>query len=113
MCQVCRRSFIRGAAALGATGFFSSSLMAQAPRGDAGALRLPARGEFTIANAYVMTMDSVLGDIADGSVHVRNGEIVAVGKDVNGGGGIRCSAASPATSRKTAISRLSRASVSR
>ena len=33
-----------------------------------------------------MTMDSVLGDIADGSVHVRNGEIVAVGKEINGGG---------------------------
>ena len=41
---------------------------------------LPARGEFTIANAHVMTMDPVLGDIAGGSVHVRNGEIVAVGK---------------------------------
>jgi 5-methylthioadenosine/S-adenosylhomocysteine deaminase len=86
MCQVCRRSFIRGAAALGTTGLFSSSLMAQAPRGDTGALRLPVRGEFTLANAYVMTMDGVLGDIAGGSVHVRNGEIVAVGKDVAGGG---------------------------
>jgi 5-methylthioadenosine/S-adenosylhomocysteine deaminase len=86
MCQVCRRSFIRGAAALGTTGLFSSSPMAQAPRGDTGALRLPARGEFTLANAYVMTMDGVLGDIAGGSVHVRNGEIVAVGKDVAGGG---------------------------
>jgi 5-methylthioadenosine/S-adenosylhomocysteine deaminase len=31
-------------------------------------------------------MDSTLGDIADGSVHVRNGEIVAVGKEVTGGG---------------------------
>jgi 5-methylthioadenosine/S-adenosylhomocysteine deaminase len=86
MCQICRRSFIRGAAALGATGLFSSSLMAQAPRGDTGSLRLPARGEFTITNAHVMTMDSALGDIADGSVHVRNGEIVAVGNDVTGGG---------------------------
>jgi len=60
--------------------------MAQAPRGDTGSLRLPARGEFTITNAHVMTMDSALGDIADGSVHVRNGEIVAVGNDVTGGG---------------------------
>jgi cytosine/adenosine deaminase-related metal-dependent hydrolase len=89
MCEVCRRSFIRGAAALGAasaTGLFSSSLMAQERLGNTGSARLPARGEFTIANAYVMTMDSGLGDIADGSVHVRNGEIVAVGKDVGGGG---------------------------
>jgi 5-methylthioadenosine/S-adenosylhomocysteine deaminase len=88
MCEVCRRSFIRGAAALGAagaTGLFSPSLMAQERLGNSGSSRLPARGEFTIANAYVMTMDGGLGDIADGSVHVRNGEIVAVGKDVGGG----------------------------
>src|SRR6516165_7769607 len=78
MCELCRRRFIRGAAALGAAGaagLLSSPLMAQ-----------PARGEFTIANAYVMTMDGSLGDIAGGGVHVRNGEIVAVGKDVKGGG---------------------------
>jgi 5-methylthioadenosine/S-adenosylhomocysteine deaminase len=86
MCQICRRDFIRGAAALGTTGLFASPLMAQAQRGDSGASRLPARGEFTIANAYVMTMDGSLGDIANASVHVRNGEIIAVGKDVSGGG---------------------------
>src|SRR5262249_55244086 len=93
MCQLCRRSFIRGAVALGAAGTsqllsapFSSPLLAQGRRGDAGATRPPARGEFTITNAYVMTMDGALGDIAGGAVHVRNGEIVAVGKDVKGGG---------------------------
>jgi len=86
MCQVCRRSFMRGAAALGAAGMFSSPLLAQARRVNTGASKLPPRGEFTIANAHVMTMDGVLGDIADGSVHVRHGEIVAVGKDVKGGG---------------------------
>ena len=86
MCELCRRSFIRGAAALGAagaSGLFSSPLMAQT---GGGAARLPARGEFTIANAYVMTMDGALGDIADGSVHVKDGNIVAVGKDISGGG---------------------------
>ncbi len=89
MCELCRRRFIRGAAALGLTGaagLFSSPLMAQPRRGDAPASKLPARGEFTIANAHVMTMDGALGDIPGGSVHVRNGEIVAVGKDVKGGG---------------------------
>jgi 5-methylthioadenosine/S-adenosylhomocysteine deaminase len=86
MCEVCRRSFIRGAAAFGVAGLPSSPLMAQGGRSDAGAPRLPPRGEFTIANAYVMTMDGSLGDIAGGSVHVRNGEIAAVGKDVAGGG---------------------------
>jgi 5-methylthioadenosine/S-adenosylhomocysteine deaminase len=89
MCELCRRRFIRGAAALGAagaTGLLSSPLMAQPRRGDTASTKLPARGEFTIANAYVMTMDGALGDIAGGSVHVRNGEIVAIGKDVKGGG---------------------------
>src|ERR1700680_5147515 len=88
MCELCRRSFIRGAAALGAagaTGLFSSPLLAQARR-EGGSGRLPARGEFTIANAYVMTMDGALGDIADGAVHVKDGAIVAVGKDITGGG---------------------------
>jgi cytosine/adenosine deaminase-related metal-dependent hydrolase len=89
MCELCRRGFIRGAAVLGAagaTGLFSSSLMAQGRRGDGSSPKLPPRGEFTITNAYVMTMDGALGDIAGGSVHVRNGEIVAVGKDAKGGG---------------------------
>jgi cytosine/adenosine deaminase-related metal-dependent hydrolase len=88
MCDLCRRSFIRGAAALGAagaSGLFASPLMAQARKAGGGA-KLPARGEFVIANAYVMTMDDALGDIAGGSVHVKNGDIVAVGKDVKGGG---------------------------
>jgi len=86
MCELCRRSFMRGAGALAAavaSGLFSSPLMAQT---GGGAARLPARGEFTIANAYVMTMDGALGDIADGAVHVKDGAIVAVGKDVSGGG---------------------------
>jgi cytosine/adenosine deaminase-related metal-dependent hydrolase len=39
-----------------------------------------------ITNATVITMDSQLGDIANGSVHVRNGTIVAVGADVSAAG---------------------------
>jgi 5-methylthioadenosine/S-adenosylhomocysteine deaminase len=76
---------MRGAAALGvvgASGMLSSPLMAQA---QGGATRLPARGEFTIANAYVMTMDRNLGDFTSGSVHVRDGEIVGVGQGTSGG----------------------------
>jgi cytosine/adenosine deaminase-related metal-dependent hydrolase len=85
MCELCRRDFLRGVAAVGASGVLWTPLMAQAqaPR-DGG--QLPARGEFIIENAYVMTMDGGLGDIAGGSVHVRNGEIVAVGKDVKAPG---------------------------
>ena len=46
------------------------------------ARRLPARGEFVIRNAYVLTMDATLGDVPGGDIHVRNGEIVAVGRDL-------------------------------
>jgi len=35
--------------------------------------------EFLIRNAYVMTMDTVLGDLPNADVHVRNGVIAAVG----------------------------------
>ena len=45
---------------------------------------LPQRGEFVIRNGFVLTMDGP--DIPNGAVHVRNGEIVAVGADVNAPG---------------------------
>src|SRR3954452_7189322 len=47
---------------------------------------LPQRRELLLRNAYVMTMDPVLGDISGGDVHIRNGEIVAVGKGLQASG---------------------------
>lgn len=87
MSEICRRSFIRGVAAAGATGLLPAPLLAQTQRAGAPS-QSSARGEFTITNAYVMTMDATLGDIPGGSVHVRNGEIVAVavGAGIAGGG---------------------------
>ena len=88
MCEFCRRSFMRAVAAIGTVGSvggLSSPLLAQAQQSDGGA-RLPGRGEFTIDDAHVLTMDSVLGDVENASVHVRNGEIIAVGRSVAGGG---------------------------
>src|ERR1043166_7642222 len=43
---------------------------------------LPPRNELVVRNAYVLTMDPRLGDLTRGDVHVRNGEIVAVGEDI-------------------------------
>jgi 5-methylthioadenosine/S-adenosylhomocysteine deaminase len=89
MCELCRRNFIRGAAAIGSIGAFSRSRLAQAQTGATGRATpaaLPARGEFVIRNAFVLTMDGALGDIPRGSVHIRNGEIVSVGADVNAPG---------------------------
>ena len=42
--------------------------------------KLPARGEFIVRDAYVMTMDPMLSDLAETDVHIRNGEIISVGK---------------------------------
>jgi cytosine/adenosine deaminase-related metal-dependent hydrolase len=72
-----RRRLVGGAAAFAAAGV-------AARRADAA--DLPARGEFVVRNAHVLTMDPVLGDIARGDIHVRDGDIVAVGADVSAPG---------------------------
>jgi 5-methylthioadenosine/S-adenosylhomocysteine deaminase len=48
--------------------------------------KLPPRGDFVIKDAYLITIDPALGEIAHGSVHVCNGAIVGVGKDVEAKG---------------------------
>ena len=40
------------------------------------------RSELLIRNAYVLTMDAAVGDIAGGDVHVRAGAIAAVGRSL-------------------------------
>ena len=75
MRKLSRRGFIGGVAALGTATASPSLVLAQAPAGPAAPSQgLPARGEFVIRNGFVMTMDAAVGDIAGGSVHVRNGE---------------------------------------
>jgi len=78
---ISRRTVLRGATALGALVAASSGLSAQqAPvRSVKGpAAPLPPRGEFIIRDATILTMDPKIADLATGSVHVRNGAIVAV-----------------------------------
>ena len=73
-----RRKFLVGATALGTFGLIKP--LAASIVDTSSVKSLPERGEFIIKNAYVMTMDLELGDFANGDIHVRNGEIVAVGK---------------------------------
>lgn len=47
---------------------------------------LPSRGELLLRNTYVMTMDPELGDIPGGDVHIRNGQIAAVGTGIKAPG---------------------------
>jgi 5-methylthioadenosine/S-adenosylhomocysteine deaminase len=84
-----RRRFLGGMAAFTATGFAAPSgsfAMAKKAAREHPAGTLPARTEFVLHDAYVMTMDPQLGDIAGGDVHVKNGEIVAVGKAIKAPG---------------------------
>jgi 5-methylthioadenosine/S-adenosylhomocysteine deaminase len=88
MCDLCRRSFLSGLATIGAAGFMPKAFSqgASDARFERPSVTLPARGEFVITNATVITMDPQLGDIANGSVHVRDGAIVAVGASVSAPG---------------------------
>jgi 5-methylthioadenosine/S-adenosylhomocysteine deaminase len=83
-----RRGLLGGAAAFGAAGLSGISFgIADADRAYAAAApKLPARGNYVIRKAYVMTMEKDTGDIKEGDVHVRDGAIVAVGEKLNAPG---------------------------
>src|SRR5262249_6520220 len=76
-----RRTMLKGAAALSALAAASAEVSAQQPAARsaaAPAAPLPARREFVIRGATVLTMDPNIGDLGSGDVHVRDGAIVAV-----------------------------------
>jgi 5-methylthioadenosine/S-adenosylhomocysteine deaminase len=79
--HVSRRTILKGAAASAVLVTAGSELLAQPaiPRSAAGPRApLPARGEFLVRGATVLTMDPGIGDFVSGDVHVRDGTIVAV-----------------------------------
>lgn len=47
---------------------------------------LPARDEFVIRGGHVMTMADGVGDLPDADVHVRDGQLVAVGRELRAPG---------------------------
>jgi len=53
---------------------------------DRPSARLLARGEFVVRSAHVLTMDPPLGDVKRGDIHVRAGQIVAMGKNLQRSG---------------------------
>ena len=86
--RVSRRTLLKGATALGALAAASGGVLAQAEKPPARSAAgpgapLPTRGEFVIRGATVLTMDPNLGDFAPGDVHVRDGAIVAVGRQID------------------------------
>ncbi|MSQ50336.1 MAG: cytosine deaminase [Betaproteobacteria bacterium] len=71
-----RREFL---ATLGALSAVSAAGCAQSPVTTRATGQLPSRGELVVRDAFVLSMDPKIGDLPRGDVHVRGGEIVAVG----------------------------------
>jgi cytosine/adenosine deaminase-related metal-dependent hydrolase len=77
-----RRRFVRDLSLLAGSHFISPrSMFAQDRK-----IALPPRRELLLRNAYVMTMDAGLGDIAGCDIHIKNGEIASVGKGLKAPG---------------------------
>ena len=82
-----RRTILTGTTALGAAGLLPRRALAQsATQAPQAAGTLPARGEFVVRGAHVLSMDDKIGDLPQGDVHVRDGAIVAVAASVNAPG---------------------------
>ena len=92
-----RRAILKAAAAFAATGLASCASTSPTGGGGRSGGALPARGEFVIRGAAVLTLDPRVGDFARGDVHVRDGVIVAVAPSIAAasattldGGGMIC-----------------------
>lgn len=77
------RRTLLGATAAGAGAMLAAvaTPSAAAPRGGR-----PPDGEFVVRGGHVLTMDPALGDLPDADVHVRDGEIMAVGRELRSAG---------------------------
>src|SRR6185312_2870675 len=76
-----RRTVLTATTALGAASLLPRTAFAQPALAS-----LPARGEFVVRGAHVLSMDDKIGDLPSGDVHVRDGAIVAVAGNVNAPG---------------------------
>jgi cytosine/adenosine deaminase-related metal-dependent hydrolase len=84
--RISRRRLLSTAAAVSAATLAARPAPAQgAPTRRASTqppAQLPPRPEFVVRGAMILTMDPAIPDLARGDVHVRDGQIVAVGADV-------------------------------
>src|SRR5882757_4487671 len=90
MNYISRRHLLGGAALVGAGLTTPSRLPAKERARGANEIvrRLPPRGEFILRGAIVMTMDPTLGDVKNGEVHIKDGQIIAVGSGLKAPGAI-------------------------
>ena len=80
--HVDRRTVLTATTALAAANLLPGGALAQ----SSPPASLPARGEFVVRGAHVLSMDATIGDLPSGDVHVRDGAIVAVAASVNAPG---------------------------
>jgi cytosine/adenosine deaminase-related metal-dependent hydrolase len=82
--RMSRRNVIAASAALGAASMVPRQAAAQSGTTGQGGQSsgLPERREFVVRGAHVLSMDSAVGDLPSGDVHVRDGAIVAVAASV-------------------------------
>ncbi len=87
---ISRRNFLEAVAVLSSVGAAACAAGPQPTMkmsaADRKAGKLPARGEFVVRNAYLVTMDAKLGDIPAGDVHVRNGALIGIGPNLSAPG---------------------------
>src|SRR4051812_28632673 len=83
MRRIDRRTLLKTGAAFALTGIAGGCISPESSRYAGGTARgLPPRGEFVVRGATVLTMDERLGDLQHGDVHVRDGAIVALGRNI-------------------------------
>src|SRR5215470_6399231 len=78
--EMSRRDFLGAAAAVGTMAIAGCATGLGTSRSPG---ELPERGQFIVKNAHVLTVDPKLGEISGGDIHIRNGAIVAVGRDLS------------------------------
>src|SRR5215203_172730 len=87
--KIDRRTLL-GASALLSTSMMMSRRAGAQPVGSFEPSRAPsqlsARGNFVIRGAHVVSMDQTIGELSGGDVHVRDGVIVGVGRNVQADG---------------------------
>jgi 5-methylthioadenosine/S-adenosylhomocysteine deaminase len=81
--RLSRRRLMQGVAAAATGVLMPQRPFAQTPRGAAvSGVPLPARSEFVIRGATVLTMDPAVPDLIGGDVHVRDGALTAVAQKI-------------------------------
>jgi 5-methylthioadenosine/S-adenosylhomocysteine deaminase len=82
-----KRTFIKKALALGLLGMGGvGSLSAFGLKDKSNERTLPDQGHYLIKNAHIISMDGSQSEISKGDIHVREGQIISIGKNLEATG---------------------------